>query len=57
VVLIACMALVVRSFIVIDAHSHSASDTLINVAFRALLVAMVYTLFAALINLVRARVH
>jgi hypothetical protein len=40
----ASIAFCVYIFIHIDSHSHSASDTLINFAFNALLVAAVYSL-------------
>jgi hypothetical protein len=44
----ASIAFCVYIFIHIDSHSHSASDTLINFAFNALLVAAVYSLIAFL---------
>ena len=40
------IAFCVYLFIHIDSHSHSASDTLINFVFNALLVAVVYSLIA-----------
>ncbi len=40
------IAFCVYLFIHIDSHSHSASDTLINFAFNALLVAVVYSFIA-----------
>jgi len=41
---IACLAFCVYLFIDIDSRSHSASDTLINFVFMALLVAVVYSI-------------
>ncbi len=43
---IASLAFCVYLFIHIDSRSHSASDTLINFVFNALLVAVVYSLIA-----------
>ena len=40
------IAYTVYSFIEIDSRSHSASDTLINFVFRALLVAVAYSAIA-----------
>jgi membrane protein DedA with SNARE-associated domain len=40
------LALCVYLFIDIDSRSHSASDTLINFVFKALLVGVVYSLIA-----------
>ena len=41
---LACIAFCVYLFIDIDSRSHSASDTLINFVFMALLVAVVYSI-------------
>ena len=41
---VACLAFCVYLFIDIDSRSHSASDTLINFVFMALLVAVVYSI-------------
>lgn len=41
---LACIAFCVYLFIDIDSRSHSASDTLINFLFMALLVAVVYSI-------------
>ena len=43
---VASIAFCVYLFIHIDSHSHSVSDTLINFAFNALLVGVVYSLIA-----------
>ena len=43
---LAAIVFCVYLFISIDSHSHSASDTLINFVFNALLVAVVYSLIA-----------
>jgi membrane protein DedA with SNARE-associated domain len=43
---VASIAFCVYLFIHIDSRSHSASDTLINFVFNALLVAVVYSLIA-----------
>ena len=45
-VVLATLALLVWLFIDIDSRSHSASDTLINFVFNALIVAVVYSLVA-----------
>lgn len=46
VIVLATLALLVWLFIDIDSRSHSASDTLINFVFNALIVAVVYSLVA-----------
>jgi len=46
VIVLATFALLVWLFIDIDNRSHSASDTLINFVFNALIVAVVYSLVA-----------
>ncbi len=51
------LAVVVRSFLVIDARSHSVSDTLMNFAFRVLVIAAMYTLAAMGIDRLQARRH
>lgn len=53
--LIGLLAALVRSFIVIDARSHSVSDTLMNFAFRALVLAVLYTLTALGIDRLQAQ--
>ncbi len=45
-VLFAAIVFCVYSFIDIDSRSHSASDTLINFFFIALIVAVVYSIIA-----------
>ena len=46
VVLIAAVAFAVYTFIDIDHHSHSVSDTLINFVFNLLLIGLIYTVIA-----------
>jgi hypothetical protein len=45
-ILLASIAYLVWAFLDIDSRSHSASDTLINFAFNALIVAVVYSVVA-----------
>ncbi len=40
------LAYAVYTFIDIDSHSHSVSDTLINFVFNLLLIGLVYTIIA-----------
>lgn len=44
IILLAAIALSVYQFIIIDSHSHSVSDTLINWFFSLLLTGLGYTL-------------
>ncbi len=46
VILLAAIAYAVYTFIDIDRHSHSVSDTLINFVFNVLLIGMIYTIIA-----------
>lgn len=46
VILILAAAYAIYTFIDIDNHSHSVSDTLINFVFNALLIGLVYTIIA-----------
>ncbi|MBM2845269.1 MAG: hypothetical protein HW407_581 [Bacteroidetes bacterium] len=46
IIVLTTLALLVWLFIDIDSRSHSASDTLINFVFNALIVAVVYSLVA-----------
>ena len=46
VILVLATAYAVYTFIDIDSHSHSVSDTLINFVFNALLIGLVYTIIA-----------
>ncbi len=54
-VLLAAIAFCVYSFIDIDSRSHSASDTLINFFFIALIVAVVYSSIAYFTSKVNIR--
>jgi hypothetical protein len=46
VILVIAFAYAVYTFIDIDRHSHSVSDTLINFVFNLLIIGLVYTLVA-----------
>jgi hypothetical protein len=47
-ILSAAIFLSVYEFIVVDAKSHSASDTLMNFFFRLVIIGVVYTIIGAL---------
>jgi hypothetical protein len=46
IILIKAVAYAVYTFIVIDSHSHSVSDTLITFVFNLLIIGLFYTIIA-----------
>lgn len=50
IILLAGFVFTVHRFLVIDSHSHSASDTLMNFFFNLLIIGAVYTLIAFIAN-------
>jgi uncharacterized membrane protein len=46
IILLGGIVFAIHQFIVIDSHSHSASDTLINFFFNTLIIGAVYSLIA-----------
>ena len=46
VILVIAVAYAVYTFIDIDHHSHSVSDTLINFVFNLLMIGLIYTIIA-----------
>jgi hypothetical protein len=46
VILIIALTCAIYSFIDVDSHSHSVSDTLINFVFNLLLIGLAYTILA-----------
>ncbi len=51
IILLLAIGYFIRAFFDIDKNSHSASDTLMNWAFRGLMVFIIYTAIAALSRL------